>query len=271
MSYAGTDLTEENAQPVFLFTFTQGADTYRYTNTATDYFYSANTYTAGIVVVDKISQSSDTMKDAVTLQLPLSSALALSFLQYQPEAKTEVVITRTDRNETDGETVWRGTVATTSVSDGTMSVDCEPLYSALKRTGKRATYSRTCRHVLYGFGCGLNPADFAATVTVTSVDGAVIAIPLLPGSPNAYTGGYIQTASGAKRAIASQPGMFVTLASPLHELSDLINDNPGGFAVTVVQGCDHTYATCVSKFNNRLNFGGCPYIPTKNPFVKAVL
>jgi hypothetical protein len=31
-------------------------------------------------------------------------------------------------------------------------------------------------------------------------------------------------------------------------------------AVTLFAGCDHTVRTCLSKFDNVLNFGGHPYI-----------
>lgn len=36
-------------------------------------------------------------------------------------------------------------------------------------------------------------------------------------------------------------------------------------AVTLYPGCDGSRETCISKFNNFLNFGGHPFLPTSNP------
>jgi len=36
--------------------------------------------------------------------------------------------------------------------------------------------------------------------------------------------------------------------------------------VKIYPGCDRVRATCESKFDNLDNFGGFPWIPTKNPF-----
>ena len=62
-----------------------------------------------------------------------------------------------------------------------------------------------------------------------------------------------------RRAIRSQTGAVVAVAFPLPGLAatDTVNLYPG---------CDHTLATCESKFSNRLNYGGMPYFPDKNPF-----
>jgi hypothetical protein len=39
-----------------------------------------------------------------------------------------------------------------------------------------------------------------------------------------------------------------------------------GTTVTLFPGCDHTLATCSGKFSNTANYGGFPFMPTKNPF-----
>ena len=39
-----------------------------------------------------------------------------------------------------------------------------------------------------------------------------------------------------------------------------------GDAIYLYPGCDRTLNTCHAKFGNSANFGGFPFIPTKNPF-----
>lgn len=38
----------------------------------------------------------------------------------------------------------------------------------------------------------------------------------------------------------------------------------------VSPGCDHLFKTCAKRFNNSLNFTGCPYVPPANPQHKNV-
>jgi hypothetical protein len=37
-----------------------------------------------------------------------------------------------------------------------------------------------------------------------------------------------------------------------------------------VAGCDHSVSTCAARFGNLANYGGFPFIPTKNPFSTGV-
>jgi len=37
-----------------------------------------------------------------------------------------------------------------------------------------------------------------------------------------------------------------------------------------VAGCDHSVSTCAARFDNLANYGGFPFIPTKNPFSTGV-
>jgi len=39
-----------------------------------------------------------------------------------------------------------------------------------------------------------------------------------------------------------------------------------GMEIRAYAGCNRTIQECSSKFNNTLNYGGMPFIPTKNPF-----
>jgi hypothetical protein len=41
-------------------------------------------------------------------------------------------------------------------------------------------------------------------------------------------------------------------------------------ALTMYPGYDGSIDQCESKFNNRINFGGHPFIPNVNPGVKAI-
>ncbi|WP_269915579.1 phage BR0599 family protein [Acinetobacter sp. HY1485] len=44
-----------------------------------------------------------------------------------------------------------------------------------------------------------------------------------------------------------------------------------GDVVSIYPGCDKLNTTCTDKFNNILNFGGFPFMPSSNPFVGTII
>jgi hypothetical protein len=100
----------------------------------------------------------------------------------------------------------------------------------------RNVYSPACQHVLYDSGCTLVKSAFGTAGTVGA------------GS----TGSLIGVSATVKSSVAG-------VSFHLHYA--LLNPPATGDAFTVYFGCDHTQATCTSKFNNLANFRGFPYIP----------
>jgi len=76
-------------------------------------------------------------------------------------------------------------------------------------------------------------------------------------------GEIVRNVDGERRAIVDQAGAVLTLAHPFRTL---LNGN----GVTLYAGCDHTLATCSDKFNNAVNFGGHPTVPSSNPFLTPI-
>jgi uncharacterized phage protein (TIGR02218 family) len=122
----------------------------------------------------------------------------------------------------------------------------------------RNLFSPTCLHVLYDAGCGIIRGTF-------SLDGAVG-----PGS-NSNTINF----SGA-RAGDVQGSLVFTSGANANVRATVRSVNVGtsyllmyplpfapaeGDMFNVAFGCDHTQATCQSKFNNLINFRGFPYVP----------
>jgi len=78
-----------------------------------------------------------------------------------------------------------------------------------------------------------------------------------------YAGGYLEydvvTGISERRFITDHTSGALTLTTVPAGLVV-------GATVRVYPGCDHTLATCASKFGNAANYGGFPFMPTKNPF-----
>jgi hypothetical protein len=89
--------------------------------------------------------------------------------------------------------------------------------------------------------------------------------------PDYFAGGWLDTGTGVNaehRGILSSspsvsPNVTLYIDRPLIKATT-------GQAVTFYPGYDASIDQCDLKFNNRINFGGHPYIPNINPGVKAI-
>jgi uncharacterized phage protein (TIGR02218 family) len=128
----------------------------------------------------------------------------------------------------------------------------------------RNVYSPFCQHVLYDSGCGANGGPIKSAYAVM---GAVESTSSNPNLIINWTGaianlvqGTITFSSGVNAGVSSNiknvvSGTALMLNYPLESAP-----SPGD-TFTAYWGCDHTQATCASRFNNLANFRGFPYVP----------
>jgi len=121
----------------------------------------------------------------------------------------------------------------------------------------RNLYSPTCQHVLFDSGCGLVKNAFGASGAVGA--GSAASVINWSSSSAGYTQGTITFTSGANTGVTATIKEATTSALTL---AYALPTSPAtGDAFTAYQGCDHTQATCTTKFNNVANFRGFPFIP----------
>jgi uncharacterized phage protein (TIGR02218 family) len=124
----------------------------------------------------------------------------------------------------------------------------------------RNIYTANCQHVLYDSGCTLAKESFGANGTVDS--GSTRSVIVWSGGAAIYSQGTVTFLTGANAGVRvnvkqgyASAGGGLNLSYPLPNLPAV------GDTFRVYQGCDHTKATCLAKFDNLLNFRGFPYIP----------
>jgi uncharacterized phage protein (TIGR02218 family) len=236
-------------------------ETYYWTNSDIEIEYNGDTYVPEVVSRSEIPQGEEINRQDIRLTLAADNPLAQTFFAYPPESVTSVTIFR---GEDDGTndcflTFWKGRVASTSASDWECSVQCESIFTSLRRHGVRARYQRQCRHALYGTSCGVSASSFSLTRTTSSVSGNTVVVSGIDSFPaDHFKGGYISY-QGITRFIVAHSGNTLTLWRPMPELT-------GGQSVTVYPGCDRSLTTCNTKFANSENHGGFPWLPNVNPF-----
>jgi len=276
MSYAEFEYSEQNARPVFRFLFAQGEVEYRYTTETRFVADSNGTFSPAPIVTSEISQTNEMAKDDLKLEFPRDNPFAQLFLGGVPETVTTVTVFRGHDGDTDEEFqfYWKGRVAGASATGDVVTIECENIFTSMRRPGLRARYQKTCRHALYQSGCNVDKDLFSVQATVTAADGFSVTIDGWQDSSiifaGYFLGGMLETEDGTYRYITAHDGDSITLIRPLQSLSEEVNGSDGQATVTLYAGCAHTRSDCKDKFNNLANFGGFPWIPSKNPFGNSV-
>lgn len=274
MSYQTREASVQDGAPIFLYEFVQGEQTWRYTSAAAVFAWGGHDWTPSALSHSEVSQSNEMAKDGISLKFPRTDAFASQFLGYAPDLVTSVTLRRGHADDGEFVVYWRGRVAGSKSSGATISVDCESIFTSLRRSGLRARFQKTCRHALYGRGCNLDPEDFAVAALITAVSATTITVPDAALQPNGwYLGGMARAEDGSLRLISGHVGSQLTLSRPILFLSDTptgygnnYGNFYGGMLVLIYPGCDRLRSTCDAKFNNLDNNGSFPWIPSKNPF-----
>lgn len=262
MTFRLFDFSTQNAQPVELYEFRQALTVWRYTSGPRPFTLTGIEYEPVPIVRSNIAQSKEVSGSSLSLKFPRDHVFAAQFLGATPDLVTTLTIFRGHSTDPDKEfqTYWKGRVVAGKANGSEITLECESVFTSLKRMGLRAAYQRTCRHTLYSGACGVSMNNYKAVATVQSVSGSNMTLTITGTFADGYfTGGIAKLPSGATRFILSHTSAGIVLSRPFTE-------DARGATIELFAGCDHLKATCMTKFNNLLNFGGFPYIPNVNPF-----
>jgi hypothetical protein len=268
MSYTANETGQESSQPIKLYTFTRGTETWRYVARTQGFTASGDVYAPEVISVGNMAQTGSVPKDAIDITLPKSNAVAASFLGIMPAAVTVLTIKQAHVDEPNDSIVeWTGRVVKANATVATVRLTCESPFAAVKRTGLRQMYSRLCRYRFGGDGCFVDILALKAVLAVQSVAGAMITLPTAP-STN-YEGGLFGLLGTGNdlsdmRTVIRQEGAVLYLSRPAISLLAAFAAHPEGFNAAAIPGCNRSVAACVSH-GNLGNFGGFPGIPYLNP------
>jgi len=264
---ATTDALEksiEGSRPVELYTFVQGSDQFFYTSAEGTVSFLGTDYLPLSIKRGNPVQSREQKSTQLVLTAPAVSDIATPFIPVQPSVEMTVSIQRIQPDETPSLStsilMFEGFVSSVAFKDEIAEFRCIPFNELFTREIPRFQYQGLCNHVLYDTRCKVNKALFQHSGAVLSVDGNQIQISGLPTTNLPFIGGYIEIPGvGQPRLVLDQVGDVVTILIPFTQ--DVV-----GVTIDAFQGCDHTATVCAQKFNNILNYGGFPFVPTVNPF-----
>lgn len=263
MSYEQYEVYLDRGTPVELYLFSQADASWRYCTGAEEVEYLAGTYTPSSVSRNSLVQTSDIFKSTINVKFPKSNVFASQYLTYPPDSITTLTIYRGHLDDPDQQFIvyWRGRVVGAKTTGSEIELQCESVFTSVRRAGLRARYEYNCRHALYSTGCRVSKESVKVTGSIVSIiDGMNFTVAEAALKPDGYyNAGIISFEDGSERFITNHVGSTITVSRPVPKVV-------GGTSVDLLPGCDHTRQTCLNKFANLNNFGGFPWIPVKNPF-----
>jgi len=259
MVFDTTEKSVESGQPIEVYTLTLGSTVYRWTGAEDTQSFGGNTFTPIEIYRSSIVQGQEDRDGTMELEVPSSNSFVQSYIDIPPSDPASVEIVKFHRGDASSSaSIWKGKVQSVSFSEQNekAKIICRPDLGTTSRPIPRLTFQVQCNHFLYDNQCQVAEGSFKHTDIVSAVSnsGKVLTVDNLSSNGSDWAiAGHVVFGSD-KRLILNQSGNDITLNTPFRT-------SPNGATVDVQAGCDHTAATCKSKFSNLVNFGGFPFIP----------
>ncbi len=261
-----------SGEPVELYLFRYGSGTLnQFAITDNDYEVESDgvLYVPDYVERGAISASGTLDKSDLTVSVRDESDVSQLFTLSPPGGQVSLTIFRCHTDPEGGTTIplaiWSGRVLGHSVQEGQVAeLRCEPASTSMRRVGLRRHYQYMCPHVLYGEGCGLSRLEHSFNIIPDSFTAKTIS---LSGDYTAdYGAGVVSwTPTGQTEEARGIIGVKFANGKTTLTLSGRTRGLAKEMVVTVAKGCAHDLDDCANKFDNAVNYGGQPWIPTENP------
>jgi uncharacterized phage protein (TIGR02218 family) len=132
-------------------------------------------------------------------------------------------------------------------------------------------FARTCD--VHAFGdqrCGLNEADFTFSGSVTAINVARRDFQTtVSQTTNYFKRGYLKWTSGLNEGLTMEINKSFGTAGRIVLWLSMPYDVAIGDTFNAVVGCDRLYKTCLTKFNNIVNFRGFPWVPGTDAILRT--
>jgi uncharacterized phage protein (TIGR02218 family) len=256
--------------PITLYYFRYGSAPANYiawTDNEETITYAGVDYLPHPIQRNAVNASGTLDKSDLTIQVPHDSALTELFRVWPPSQVVTLTISQGHLDDDDNEflVIWKGRVLSVNREITQATLTCQAMATALRRSGLRRNYQYGCPHVLYGTHCKANKAAATVTATISAINGNVL--DFVPGwtvvDQMKYINGTVSwtDASGVNHIRS----MISHAVLDQYGLNGLPQNLSVGDTVEVTLGCNRQMDDCSAVHNNINNFGGQPWIPTKNP------
>lgn len=278
MTFESIESSRDLGQPINLFLFEYGtAATARIgiTNGEQPVTFNGVRFTPEPMDRDTLKSSGTLDLSTLAVNTRRDSDVAELFRIYPPGQPVRLTIYQGHADDPDQQFLvcWTGRVLSVKWEDSQAVLNCEPVATSLRRPGLRRRFSPVCPHVLYGPICRADKAASTIGTTMRAAANGVRSVQIMYVADDAMVtrlrNGTFEWTSKAGNlearmilSVVSDSGV-TTLT-----LGGLVRDLVAGDAVNLVMGCNHQMTDCGDLHANLPNYGGMPWIPTKNPYGK---
>jgi uncharacterized phage protein (TIGR02218 family) len=261
-NYLNLEQSIQDGNPIELYRFSKGATIWNYTSTDFIISYLGENYTPEALRRGDIRLDVNTLKTNLEIEVPLTNPLARLFIPEPVEGVIQLTIYR--YHNSSFVTYWKGYLRGVKFKTNTAILILGLKTTSLKRFGLMRKYTRNCGIPLYSPLCMILKTDsnFYVDGTVNSVSDTTVDATIFSTKTDGwFLGGIFKTDSDSVlQKIVYHSGTEIRISRSVLALA-------AGDTFRAWAGCDHLKGTCKTKFSNKLNFGGQPYLPDKNPFV----
>ncbi len=274
MSFDPLETSPESSEPIELYTFAVGTFVRRYTSSEDQITTGGEEYDPIPISRTAIVINSEDIIQPVEIEVPASNEFALKWFGIPPGQEAVVFIDRLQRADVAEELnrEFNGTVHSVKFLGDFQRARIGAFWTSAKNnfTIPRFTFGAQCGYVVGETDTckvDLDLPAFKHSGAVSTQVGSVLTVNGIAGNfPDQFFTGGVVTSVGLddRRFIMSQVGNALTLITPFPV--EVL-----GQTVDVRAGCDHNVeGDCALKFDNVIEFGGWPFVPTKNPFKSGI-
>jgi uncharacterized phage protein (TIGR02218 family) len=269
MSYNDFELSVASGKPIECYKLIGSFRTYRYTSCDQQVIVNGETYDPVALKRGELqagTQSDDTLTLEITLPFDAEAVLDYAYAASPPRLDCEIRRVHRDSSlGTDWVLMWKGKVTSFTIEGREAKLQVPSIFSRSLQGDIPACYWQSqCNFVLFDGRCKVVRASFANTATVLTYNDITLEVND-DGFDDAemVAGEVVNNRTGERRLCLGNSVNVITVSFPFFDMQV-------GDTVTLYAGCDHSYTTCDTKFNNKVNFGGQPYINPDNPFVGSL-
>ena len=281
MTYTARESSNQDGAPIEGYRFTAPARTYDYTSSPDSVAISGITFTPVYIKRDATNVSPEG-NGPNEIQIEMADDVELvtdfAFTTSPPSLTVEIFRSHTGLDTSLPENIsriWRGDVIGWNVKERIARLRSASLFGRLRaRPVPNIYWQNLCNHVLYDARCNANGdvaqdgssngvANRVSTTVNNVISANAFAVPVSLIVDTFKAGKVLHVASGESRLIVANTASNVLINFPFTSLTS-------GDSIQLQRGCDHSFQTCKDKFDNTQNFGGFPYVPTRNPFTEGI-
>lgn len=148
------------------------------------------------------------------------------------------------------------------IGETSATLDCKDMLHLLDAQFPRNVLQASCNKIFGQEDCGENPLNnqVAGTVVTAGLT-SIAASGALRTIDGFYQGGTLTFTSGQLSGVSYPVKAYVASGMAISLDYPMLTYPAAGDQFTIRPSCDHTLATCTTRYANEKNFGGYPYIP----------